>query len=42
MLQSQPDKDFPWWLLVAAAILGYMLYRVIADDLYYQVLVTLG
>ncbi len=42
MLQSQPDKDFPWWLIVAGTILGYMLYRVIADDLYYQVLLTLG
>ncbi len=42
MLQSQPDKDFPWWLVVAGAILGYMLFRVIADDLYFQVLQTLA
>jgi His/Glu/Gln/Arg/opine family amino acid ABC transporter permease subunit len=41
MLPSHPDKDFPWWLVVAAAILGYMLWRVVADALYYQVLVTL-
>ena len=41
MLPSHPDKDFPWWLVVAVAILGYMLWRVVADALYYQVLVTL-
>lgn len=36
------DSDFPWWLLVAGAIAAYFLYRVFADDLYRQVLGTLG
>jgi His/Glu/Gln/Arg/opine family amino acid ABC transporter permease subunit len=42
MAAPPPDKDFPWWLLVAGAIGGYMLWRVVADDLYFQVLRTLS
>lgn len=36
------DQDFPWWLLVAVAIGGYLFYRVVADDLYSKVLATLS
>ncbi len=39
---SQQDKDFPWWLVIAAAIAAYLMYRVVADDLYAQVLRTLS
>ena len=37
-----PDKDFPWWLIVAGAVAAWMLYEVVADDLYRQVLTTLS
>lgn len=40
--QSPQDKDFPWWLLVAVAIGGWMLWQVLTDDVYTQVLQTLG
>lgn len=36
------DKEFPWWLLLAAGLAGFFLYRVISDDLYAQVLGTLS
>lgn len=36
------EKDFPWWLVAAGGIAGYLLYRVIADDTYRQVLATLS
>ena len=36
------DKDFPWWLLVAGGIAAYLMYRVVSDDLYAQVLGTLS
>ncbi len=36
------DGDFPWWLVFAGALAAYFLYRVIADDLYAQVLSTLS
>ncbi len=39
---SQQDNDFPWWLVFAAAIAGYLMFRVVTDDLYRQVLFTLG
>ena len=43
MIPSPPqDKDFPWWLVVAAGIGAYLIYRVVADDLYRQVLTTLS
>ncbi len=40
--EPQEDGDFPWWLLIAGALAAYFLYRVVADDLYAQVLRTLG
>jgi polar amino acid transport system permease protein len=36
------EKDFPWWLLVAAGIAAYLMYRVVSDALYAQVLNTLS
>ncbi len=43
MIPSSPqDKDFPWWLLAAASIAAYLMYRVVSDDLYAQVLGTLS
>ncbi len=27
-------KDFPWWLVVIAAILGWMIYKIVADEKY--------
>jgi len=37
-----PDEDFPWWLVVAAAIAAFLMYRVVSDALYTQVLTTLS
>lgn len=43
MLPSSPnDKDFPWWLLIAASLGGYLMYRVISEDIYSRVLTTLS
>ncbi|MFC3142052.1 amino acid ABC transporter permease [Psychromarinibacter halotolerans] len=36
------DKDFPWWLLVAGAIAAWMIFEIVTDDLYTQVLRTLS
>ncbi len=36
------DKDFPYWLVFAGVIGAYLMYRVVADDLYAQVLSTLS
>lgn len=36
------DREFPWWLLFALAIGGFLFYRVVADDLYAKVLTTLS
>ncbi|WP_049645463.1 amino acid ABC transporter permease, partial [Candidatus Rhodobacter oscarellae] len=40
--QRDDDQDFPWWLVLAGALGAYFLYRVISDDIYAQVLRTLG
>lgn len=43
MIPTPPqDKDFPYWLVVAVSLGGYFFYRVVADDLYLQVLGTLS
>ena len=39
---SPSDKDFPYWLVVAGAIAVYLIFRVVSDDLYSQVLGTLS
>lgn len=36
-----PDRDFPWWLLIAATIAAWLMFRIVSDDLYSQVLKTL-
>lgn len=36
------DEDFPYWLLIAGGIAAYLMYRVVSDDLYSQVLGTLS
>lgn len=39
---SPQDKDFPWWL-VALGVFGlYALWQILTDDIYAQVLSTLG
>jgi polar amino acid transport system permease protein len=35
-------EDFPWWLVVAGALGAWLVWRVVADDLYAQVLKTLA
>lgn len=43
MIPNSPqDEDFPYWLLIAVAIGGYLMFRVVTDELYTQVLVTLS
>ncbi|WP_425051401.1 amino acid ABC transporter permease [Psychromarinibacter sp. S121] len=36
------DEDFPWWLVVAGVIAAWMIYEVVTDDLYTQILTTLS
>jgi His/Glu/Gln/Arg/opine family amino acid ABC transporter permease subunit len=36
------DRDFPYWLVIAGALAAYLMYRIVADDLYAQVLATLA
>ncbi len=38
----QQDRDFHWWLVLAGALAAFFLYRIVADDLYAQVLRTLS
>ncbi|MEP5089833.1 MAG: amino acid ABC transporter permease, partial [Paracoccaceae bacterium] len=38
---SEPDKDFPYWLVLLGTLILWMSYRVAVDDLYSQVLGTL-
>lgn len=43
MIPTPPqDKDFPYWLIVAGGLGAYLLYRVVSDDLYTQILSTLS
>ncbi len=42
MIPAPPqDRDFPWWLVVAGGLAAYLMYRIVADDLYARVLTTL-
>lgn len=36
------DEDFPWWLVFAIGLAGLFFYRIVIDDIYMQVLRTLG
>ncbi len=38
---SRPDEDFPYWLVILGIIGAWLGYRVVTDDLYFQVLGTL-
>ena len=38
---APPDQDFPWWLVALAILGGYAAFRVVTDDIYFQVLTTL-
>jgi len=40
--EPKDSGDFPWWLVFAGGLVAYFLYRIIADDLYAQVLGTLS
>ncbi len=43
MIPTPPqDKDFPYWLVLAGGLGAYLLYRVVSDDLYTQILNTLS
>lgn len=39
---SSPDKDFPWWLVVLAAIGLWLFYEVWASPIYAKVMATLA
>ena len=39
--RSGGDKDFPWWLLVAAGLGIFFYYRTLTDDVQGQILFTL-
>ncbi len=39
---SRKEGDFPWWLLLAATIAAFLMYRIVADQLYSRVLATLS
>ena len=41
MTPTEPDKDFPWWLVVAGGLALWLIYEVVTDDIYSQVLDTL-
>lgn len=36
------DRDFPWWLLAAALLGALLLWRIVADNIYRQILATLS
>ena len=38
---SRPDTDFPYWLVALGGIIVWMLWKIVADDLYIQVAGTL-
>jgi His/Glu/Gln/Arg/opine family amino acid ABC transporter permease subunit len=40
--RPEPDRDFPYWLLILAGVGGYLFWRVWSDDLHAQVLSTLS
>ena len=39
---SNPDKDFPYWLVLLGGLMVWMFYQVWANDLYSQVMGTLS
>ena len=42
MIPAPPqDRDFPWWLVITGGLAAYLMFRIVADDLYSRVLTTL-
>ncbi|QYZ70563.1 amino acid ABC transporter permease [Neotabrizicola shimadae] len=39
---SQPDKDFPWWLVIVVVTGLYLFWEVLSDEVYAQALATLS
>ncbi len=39
---SNPDKDFPYWLVLLGGLMAWMFYQVWVNDLYSQVMGTLS
>ncbi len=39
---AQEAREFPWWLVVACALGGWIGYRILSDEIYAQVLDTLS
>jgi His/Glu/Gln/Arg/opine family amino acid ABC transporter permease subunit len=40
--RPEPDRDFPWWLVVVAATVAVLFWNVATDAIYRQVLATLS
>lgn len=38
----QPDKDFPWWLVIVVVTGLYLFWEVLSDEVYAQALATLS
>ncbi|HSF64979.1 MAG TPA: amino acid ABC transporter permease [Paracoccaceae bacterium] len=41
MTPADPDRDFPWWLVVLGAIGAWLFWRVLSDQVYADVLAKL-
>ena len=39
---AQPDKDFPWWLVIVVVTGLYLFWEVLSDDVYAQALALLS
>ncbi len=39
---SEPDRDFPWWLVILAVTGLWLLYEMLADEVYASALVVLS
>ena len=39
---TQPDREFPWWLLFVAGVGAYLFWQVMADETYAAILRTLS
>ena len=39
---SEPDRDFPWWLVILAVAGLWLLWEMLSDDVYRAALRTLG
>ena len=39
---AQPDKDFPWWLVIVVVTGLYLFWEVLSNEVYAQALVLLS